>query len=151
MPSRDYRDLLGGLILIGIGLFAAIYASSSYSLGTLRQMGPGMVPMLLGYVMIGLGSLILIPALFKAGPAEPVTVEWRPLVMVSLSIAAFALTVERLGLLPAILLLTVGSAFAGSKLGLVMAVILGLALSALATLIFVVGFSIPLRIVRWNW
>ncbi len=148
--GRDNRDLIGGVILIGVGLFAALYAGSAYSLGTVRQMGPGMVPTILGCVLAGLGLLIAVPAMFREAALSP-PVEWRPLIMVALSVAAFALTIERLGLLPAVIIMTVLAAMADRKLGLVAAVLLGAALAALAVAIFIFGLSVPIRILRWSW
>lgn len=150
---REYRDVLGGVVLIGMGAFAAVYAGSSYSLGTLRQMGPGMFPVILGCVLFGLGVLVLVPALIRAVPATDAAarVEWQPLVMVALSVAVFALTIDHLGLLPAVMLMTLCAAFADNRLKLPGAVLLGGFLAALAILIFKVGLAIPVNIVEWTW
>jgi len=147
---RDYRDVIGGLILIAIGLSAAIYTMASYDLGTPQQMGPGMFPALLGGTMAGLGVLILIPAMFRAG-GTPERVAWRPLILVGASVATFALTVRPFGLLPAIVLMTLCATFAEGKLGIGWALLLGGVLAAMAILIFVVGLSVPADIVRGIW
>jgi hypothetical protein len=148
--DRDYKDALGGLILIGAGAFTALYAGSLYKLGTVRQMGPGMVPTILGGILAGLGLLILLPALFRPVVVGE-SVEWRPMIMVGLAVAAFALTVERLGLLPAVVLMTLFASMAGRGFALVKALVLGIVLAAFAIVIFIYGLGIPIRIVRWSW
>ena len=49
-------------LMIVIGLFAVWYAQR-YAFGSPRQMGPGFFPVVLGWVLAGLGVLILLPAL----------------------------------------------------------------------------------------
>ncbi|HLR50485.1 MAG TPA: tripartite tricarboxylate transporter TctB family protein [Candidatus Sphingobacterium stercoripullorum] len=44
-------------IILGIG---AVFNSKGYALGTLSNMGPGYYPILLGYLLIGLGLLVAI-------------------------------------------------------------------------------------------
>ncbi len=40
MRQKDSIDIIGGLLLVAVGLFAVIYAQQ-YSFGTLNRMGPG--------------------------------------------------------------------------------------------------------------
>ena len=141
------------MALIAVGAFAALYAGSSYSLGTPRQMGPGMFPVILGCVLFGLGLLVLVPALIRTVPVAEAAarVEWRPLVMVALSVAVFALTIDHLGLLPAVVLMTLCAALADNRLKPPGAMLLGAFLAGLAILIFKVGLAIPVNIVEWTW
>ena len=41
MRNKDLHDLLGGLIMLAISAFAAIYAYINLDLGSLRSMGRG--------------------------------------------------------------------------------------------------------------
>jgi heat shock protein HtpX len=54
----DWRDLAGGLACIAIGLFVVRYASQHYTVGETARMGPGFFPVVLGWVLTGLGGLI---------------------------------------------------------------------------------------------
>jgi hypothetical protein len=147
MYSRDYRDLIAGGLLIFIGLVAAINAQQSYNLGTLRHMGPGMFPAMLGWLLVGLGALVLLPAFFRGGTLQKP--EIRPLVVVCAAVTTFALTIRWLGIAPSILATTMVACLADSKLGLIGSAILGAILASFAVLIFIYGLGMPLQIVNW--
>lgn len=145
--QRDGRDLIAGTLLISIGLFSALYASQHYPVGTVTRMGPGMFPATLGYLLAVIGALIAIPAWFRSGSLPKP--ERRPLFFVLLGTIAFALTVERIGVVPAIFLLTGLSVMADNKLGILGTLLLATALSIAAVLIFLVGLSIPIHPFVW--
>jgi len=147
MPRGDRRDILGGLILIAIGLFAGIHASSSYNMGTPSRMGPGMFPMVLGYLLAGLGLLVLVPAFLRSG-ALP-RPRWGPFAAVILATLGFALSVNHLGMVPAIALLTLIAAFADARLDFRRASMLAAALSLFATVVFHFGLGVQLAPLKW--
>ncbi len=64
---------LGGAILLTLGLFVAWYAQQNYAFGTMRRMGPGFLPRILGWTLAGLGGLILIAGLFGADARKGAT------------------------------------------------------------------------------
>lgn len=147
MQARDYRDIAGGLMLIVVGLWAGIHAATTFDVGTPSRMGPGMFPASLGFLLAGLGAIIAIPAFFRAGTMP--TVDWRPMVFVIIGVLLFAFTVTRLGMIPAIVLLTFAAVAADSKIGWKGAIVLSIALSIIAYLIFRVGLGIVLEPFRW--
>lgn len=147
MYRRDYRDLIAGGLLIAIGLIAAINAQYSYHLGTLRHMGPGMFPAMLGWLLVALGSLVLLPALFRGGTLQKP--EIRPLVTVCAAVTTFSMTIRTMGIAPAILATTLVACLADSKLGLIGSAILGAILAGAAVLVFIYGLGMPLQIVNW--
>ncbi len=148
MYSRDYRDILGGALMILLGAAAALYAWVKYEVGTVREMGPGMFPVGLGIILVGLGALILIPALSRAGPKFP-ELETRPLLAISLAGLAFAACIETIGILPAVFVLTIVSAFGDTKLKLRGMLLLAASLGIFAALIFKVALDLPIHILRW--
>lgn len=97
------KDVLAGLMFIGFGvLFLALGAD--LRLGTPRSMGPGFVPRLLSFAMIGLGAVIAVRAVIaRSERTDPVRL--RALIMVLLGVGAFVVAFERLGLAPAALAL----------------------------------------------
>lgn len=143
----DYRDVVAGALLVVVGLSAALYATGHYPTGTLRRMGAGMFPMMLGYLLAGLGVLILVPALFRAGDL-PVP-DWRPLVAILVGISAFAVIVERFGMVPAIIGLTACVVFADGRPRALRTLLLACALSAIAFVVFQLALGIPLPAYRW--
>jgi hypothetical protein len=147
MYSRDYRDIIGGALLIILGLWAGFHAMSTFDLGTPSRMGPGMFPASLGFLLAGLGALIALSALFRSGPR--ITVHWRPMIFIMLGVWAFAIIVVPFGMVPAIVVLTIAAVLADTKIGIIGTAILAVALSVLAYLIFRVGLGIVLEPFRW--
>jgi hypothetical protein len=96
MHKRDSRDIIGGLGLAAIGLFAVIYGQR-YEFGDLNRMGPGYFPVALGALLAALGVLIALPAFFRRG--EPITVAWKTFALVMASIVVFAFTLKLLGVI----------------------------------------------------
>jgi hypothetical protein len=109
-----------------------------------------MFPMGLGVLLAFVGLLVLLPALFREGPPLP-TPDFRAFVFVVIALIAFAVTIRWLGLIPAIVLVTVASVLADNKLGIVGTVVLAAGLSLMGWLIFNVGLGIPLEPFRSPW
>ena len=147
MLDRDYRDIVTGLVLTLIGGFAALYAAQHYSLGTVSRMGPAMVPVSLGVILAGFGLSIAIPGFFKKG--ETVTVPFRPLLVISASILAFAFSIETLGLVPAVFLTVVIATFCEKRVPLARAGLLGAAMAFMTWLIFILGLGLPIQSFDW--
>ena len=146
MPARNNRDIIGGLALCILGLFVGSYAWFNYDLGSIRTMGPGMFPMAVGYLLAIFGLLTIIPALMRPG-AMP-EIKWRSLAAILGGIAAFALSIRTIGAAPAIVLLTLISSRADSRLGIVGALILSILLTVLIVIIFRYALGIPLAMFR---
>ena len=74
------KDFYGGLLvaLLGAGV---VLNSTTYDIGTLMHMGPGMFPLILGILLTVVGGLILVAGLAAPLDAEdhvlPPTMEWR--------------------------------------------------------------------------
>ncbi len=147
MLSRDYRDIVGGLLLVIGGLAFSWYAGSSYDLGTLRRMGPGMFPTALGFVLAAFGVVMMVPAFFRPGEM-PVIRIWTPIFVLA-GVAAFAMMIRPFGLMPAILAVVIVSSFAELKVRPVSLTILCVALCIIAWLTFRVGLGLPIAMWRW--
>jgi hypothetical protein len=143
--KRDLPDLAGGIILAAIGLFVAVYAASHYDIGSLRRMGPGLFPALLGAVLLGLGVMIAVPAWMRGGPK--VTVAWTDAVAVLAAILVFAAGVERGGLVPVTVatVLIASVAAPDRKIGWRLA--LAFAVTLLCVLVF--HFGLKMTIPLW--
>jgi len=145
--SRDYRDLIAGAILIVGGLVFAQYSAAHYSLGEVSRMGPGMFPTALGYLLAGLGVLIGLPAWFRRGTLP--LPEVRPTLLVIASVLSFALTVEFIGMVPAIFIMTGLAVLADNKMGVLATFFLASLLALSTWLIFRVGLGIQMRPFVW--
>jgi hypothetical protein len=107
-----------------------------------------MFPTLLGYALCVTGVLIFVPALYRAH-VETIVIEWRAMILVLGSLGVFALTVSAMGIIPAIILLTIGSAYADGRLRPLGILLLAGILSALAVLIFRVFLNSPFTLFKW--
>jgi len=142
MLPRDYKDITGGGILILLGVGTALYASTNYSVGTMRQMGPGMFPMFMGILLAGLGVSTAVPAFFRAGAAF--TFNTRPLFAIAGGLVSFPLVYPLLGLIPAILSTSILASFADSSSSLRSKVLLAIALSVICYIVFILGLRMPM-------
>jgi hypothetical protein len=147
MYRYDYKDMVGGALLLGIGAAVSAVAILNYPLGTLARMGPGMFPAILGVVLGGLGLLIVLQAFRRTGEAPDIRV-FSPLFVLG-GVASFAILIPTAGLIPAILGVTVISSLAELKIRAASLFLLCLALCLLAPLVFVVGLGLPIPLARW--
>ncbi|CAN7493182.1 tripartite tricarboxylate transporter TctB family protein [Pseudorhodoferax sp. LjRoot39] len=143
--SRDIHDMVGGALMVGAGLFFALYGDR-YTFGTAARMGPGYFPVVLGWTLAVLGVLVALPAWWRRGSA--IQVQWNNLLWSIASLLAFATTLHVLGLVLAsflaALLALVPSAMALRTRLTVCAVV-----ALLTTLIFPVGLQMILPL--WPW
>ena len=73
--QRSLKDLLAGLIFIGLGL-AFGYATLAYEIGSAFRMGPGYFPLVLSIILTLLGLLTTVQS-FASGPDEtPIGRAW---------------------------------------------------------------------------
>ncbi|AJE46724.1 tripartite tricarboxylate transporter TctB family protein [Celeribacter indicus] len=149
MHNRDYRDIAGGALILVVGLIAAYMAFSGMKIGDLRRIGPGMFPAITGILLALLGIAILVPALSRSGAR--VRVQLRPILAVSAAIVLFCLTIETMGIVPAVVLLTVVSALADSRSRPLTTALNAAALALIATVIFKFGFSLSVPILSLPW
>jgi hypothetical protein len=63
------RDVLAGLMFIGVALFG-LWLSRDYPIGTALRMGTGYVPRLLCWILLGLGTVVLVQGLRAALASE---------------------------------------------------------------------------------
>jgi Tripartite tricarboxylate transporter TctB family len=68
LKPRSPQDFAGGVFLIIFGLFAW-WLGSGLPTGTLRAMGPGMLPKAFALILAGLGALMVFQSMRAHGPA----------------------------------------------------------------------------------
>lgn len=148
MTSRtsNTKHVLAGLIFVGIGIFFGGYALATLDMGTARNMGPGYFPIVLSGLMIVLGAAASVNA--RGRPGTPITATpWRGLGLLFLAPIVFGLTVEGLGLFPAVALTVFLTSFASRRAKLGFALALSLGVSAFCTLVFHYGLGIPIPLI----
>lgn len=148
MGRVNWIDAATGLALVLAGIALHAHVTASYDTGTLRRMGPGMVPMGLSLLLAGLGGLLALGALLRpAGP--PPEFRLRPFLFVLGAIAVFSLSVRTLGLVPAVVLLVGVATLADRDTRLATFLALAAVLAAMAHLVFYLGLGMNLPPFRW--
>ena len=146
MTNKDYRDILGGLLMVVFGVFAAVYAQR-YELGTLQRMGPGYFPIVLGWLLAILGVFIMIPGFLKQGTR--IKVDWGPLLWVTLSIVIFGVALNTLGLIITAFLMVVVSSVPGLDMNWTRRLVSAACVSFITYVIF--SFLLGMVIPVWPW
>ncbi|MBM3555408.1 MAG: tripartite tricarboxylate transporter TctB family protein [Alphaproteobacteria bacterium] len=139
---RINQDVAAALLFIAFGA-VGLYVAWSYPVGTAVRMGPGYVPRLLCWAMIGLGVLVGLKGLGSSG----VRVErwaWFPLILLSLAVLAFAGLIERAGLVAATLALVLIGARAGHEFKFAEVGVLAVFLAIGSVLLFKTGLGLPM-------
>src|SRR6185437_8802334 len=87
------KDFLSGLLFISFGL-AALYFGRHLAMGTAVRMGPGFVPHMLAYILIGLGLIISVVAVVTNNGEMTELPRWKPITLVTIGIFVFAALFE---------------------------------------------------------
>ena len=143
------KDFLSGVMFIAFGL-TALWFGRHLQMGTTVRMGPGYVPHMLAYIMLVLGLIIAVIALFKDGdPVEPP--KWRPITMVTVGIVVFALLFETTGMFPSLVALVLIASLGGSEFKLVEVIGNIIVLTILCILVFKVGLQMNISVINGVW
>ncbi|MBL0423371.1 tripartite tricarboxylate transporter TctB family protein [Ramlibacter sp. AW1] len=146
MASRDYKDILGGVLLMLTGIVFALGAHN-YNLGDAARMGPGYFPSVLGWILAVLGVLIVLPALRR--PGERIVVQWKSAALVLAAVLYFAFSLPLLGLVLAAAGAVFISSLADHDLTWRGRFILSVAVPVLMVLIFITGLGMTLSPFPW--
>ena len=143
------KDFLSGVMFIAFGLIA-LYFGRNLAVGTTVRMGPGYVPHMLSYIMLGLGLLIAVISLVYGGEVTEAP-KWRPITMVTIGIIAFALLLETTGMFPALVALVFIASLGGDEFKLWEVAVNTVVLTILCILVFKVGLSMNIAIINGVW
>lgn len=155
MRIKSQKDFWAGVLYVIVGAGFALGAPS-YRIGTAARMGPGYFPLLVGILLALLGLVIVLRALVIQTPdGNPVGPwAWRPLVFIILANFLFgillggvpSLGIPPMGLIVAIVVLTLVSALAGREFRLLEVALLAVILAVGSWLVFVWGLNLQLPV-----
>lgn len=131
--------------MIGIGVFVAIYAANHYQVGEPARMGPGFFPVALGWILAGLG-VIIVGLSFHTAHRVLVPPPFTPRTMLAVlgAIAVFGLLLTRFGLIPAAVALTFIAVLARPGFSFKRTLALAVSLAVLSWLIFTIGLQMTM-------
>ncbi len=147
MRFNNLQDLLAGLLFIAFG-GAALYFGQSYAFGSATRMGPGYLPNVLGWMLVGLGAFIALRAFVIGGVPIP-RIYLRPQVLIIAALFAFALLIERLGLLAAAAAVVALGSFASKEARPLETIVVAVLSAAAAVGLFIYLLGQPMA--PWIW
>lgn len=138
------KDILAGLFFMALGVLG-LGLGWNYVYGTAARMGPGFVPKLLCWSLIGMGAGVLAIALLQRGEAMD---RWhlRPLVAVLASVLVFGALIETGGLVPATIGMVLTAAIGSTETRWLETIIVSLVLAGASVLIFVKALGLTMKI-----
>ena len=142
----NFWEIGAALAVTLLGLYMTVQGFG-YQIGTLRHMGPGFFPVVVGLILLGLGLGIVFETRYATTP--PPDLPARPMAAILGGLILFALLVDRAGLVPATLVLVLVSAFADRRMTLTRAALSAVGITLMGWLVFVAGFRLPLHPFWW--
>ena len=142
--SFDPTDAVAGVVFIAFGLFFGLSSYLGLPIGTALRMGPGYAPLVLSSLLLLLGILILLGSL-RSAPQAVGGIARRGMAFLLPAPILFGLTVRGLGFVPAIFIATLLAAFASPRMKPWQAVVLAVAITVFATLVFSIALGLPFR------
>lgn len=146
MPSfiRHPKDFWTGIIFLFFGL-AAIIIGLDYEMGTAGRMGPAYFPTVLGGLLTLVGTIAVVRSLLQPGEAiEKFYI--KELVIILSAVLLFGFLMRGAGLVPAVLVIVLLSAYASPKFRLGQAALLAGGLAIFAVVVFVKLLGLPMPI-----
>jgi hypothetical protein len=148
MTSRlNVPDLAFAVFLVALGALG-FALSSQLTIGSAASMGPGYVPRGLSAMIMLYGLALGVRAVFSGRQSFP-AIAFRPLVLISASVALFAIALPLVGLAVTSAAVVICAGFAAYDVRLRENAVLALVLSAFAVLLFVKALGLPIAI--WWW
>ncbi|MBZ2209660.1 tripartite tricarboxylate transporter TctB family protein [Massilia soli] len=147
MPTfiRHPKDFWTGIIFLFFGL-GAIIIGQDYEMGTAGRMGPAYFPTVLGGLLSLVGAIAVVRSLLSPGEAIG-KFYVKELVIILSAVLLFGFLMRGAGLVPAILVIVLLSAFASPKFRLAEAAMLAVGLAVFAVLVFVKLLGLPMAII----
>ncbi len=145
---RSPKDFCAALIYLTIGL-GAVYLGRDLVMGTGLKMGPAYFPAVLGWLLAFIGAISLVRSFVGHGAPIP-AFAWKPLLLITGAAVVFGLLVRGAGLVIALPLFVMMTAFASVAFRWLPSLALAAGTTAFCSLVFVKGLGVPLPIIgKW--
>jgi putative tricarboxylic transport membrane protein len=144
MRIRAPKDFWSGLMFCGFAV-VGILAARGYSLGAAGKMGPGYFPLLLGGVLALLGVVLIARSIVLDGEPLP-RFHVLPLAVIAVAVCLFGALIEPFGLVVALAVLAMLSAWAGPQFRWLEAAALTAVLIVFSIGVFVYALGLSLSV-----
>jgi hypothetical protein len=122
---------------------SAVLIGQGYALGSAGRMGPGYFPTALGAMLALLGLVAIVRSFLGSGEAiEKFAI--KETVLILLSVVLFGVLLRGAGLVVAVAVLVLVSAYASNKFEWKSSVLLAIGGAAFCSLVFVLGLGVPM-------
>ena len=149
-----HADDAVGVMFTAVGGIA-VYLGVGYGFGSLAEMGPGALPILLGATLLAFGVALLLQARFTDARRVAVALmpreEIRPFLAILAALLAFGLLIDRIGLIPSLVALIAIGWLADGRGRLKELPFLLLAITVIVIAIFYFGLGIPFHLFGWSF
>jgi hypothetical protein len=139
------KDAAAGALFIALGLIFGLNAWFTLDLGTNLRMGPGYFPLVLSGALVILGVAVLFHA-FAVEDEPWGHIPWRGMFFILLAPILFGLTLQGLGLVPALAITAFIASFASMRVGPLLAIALSVGLTIFCVAVFSWGLGSPIRL-----
>lgn len=139
------KDFWSGVVFLVVGTFFVVQGRN-YQMGAAMQMGPAYFPTLLGALLALIGLVLVARTMIRPGLSVG-RLAYGKVALVALSTVLFALLLRRTGLIVALILLVLVSAYASRRFRWPAALIVAAILAAGSSVLFVWLLHLPLPLV----
>ena len=141
--KNNAKDFWSGLIYLAVG-GTAVAIARDYPLGSAVRMGPGYFPTVLGGLLALIGSIAILRSFFTGrSPIGEFSV--LKMLYVVVPVLLFGFVAKDGGLVPATVLVVVGSALASRYFSWKASVALAVGMAIFSTLIFIKALGLPIQ------
>lgn len=148
IPAK--QDVAAGVFLILIGAFF-VYQGRDLPMGTLRAVGPGMLPRAVATMLvIGGALLVLIGFMDKNNPRTPILTLRGPFFIIG-GILLFAVLIRTVGLVAAGPAAMIFASYASEETKFIETVIFSVIMTSLCVLLFKYLLNLPIPVIANYW
>ena len=142
MQIRNGQDFATGLFFIAIGL-GAYWIAADYPLGTAMRPDTGVLPKALAWLLVVTGLVLAGKAMVVSGPRLTAWA-WRPAIMITIATAAFALLIDRIGLVLTMLVVMTLAALGTPETRWREYLLFAVFMIVLGAVVFIYGLGMPI-------
>jgi hypothetical protein len=149
---RVGADVVSGLFLLFLAMWV-MFEAYGYRLGSLRRMGPGFYPLMLGGVLAILSIGLILKGRFSPPFSEIIEEHRRavvPILILCASLLSFVFATRYLGIIPATFILVFISCSVQRPFSFLKVFATALFLGLFVWIVFVRLFGIPFQLLRWG-
>ena len=143
------KDFLAGLLMISVGAIA-FYMALDYPFGSALRMGPGYFPRVLAGILMTFGLYVMIRGI-KSGEKVEGAWGWKALAMITVAFVVFGWLMDRIGMIPSLVVMFFLAALAGHQFKWLEVTILTVLMTAFAWAVFIWGLGLPYRLFWWDY